>query len=58
LVTIEGGGIMTSEAKVIGGSSSLGIGGDNAVDLAGGIVLMSKSVLRSADWKMGSRGSK
>jgi hypothetical protein len=49
---------MTSEAKVILGSSSLGIGGDNAVDLAGGITLMSKSVLRSADWKMGSRGSK
>jgi hypothetical protein len=58
LVAIDGGGAVTSEAKADGDSSSSGIGGDHTVNLAGGIMLESESVLRTADWKTGSRGSK
>jgi hypothetical protein len=48
---------MTSEVEAVGGSSSKGIRGDHTFDQAGGIALKSESVLQSADWKTGSRGS-
>jgi hypothetical protein len=44
-VAIEGGGAMTSKAEAVGGSSSPGIRGDHAVDLAEGITLESELVL-------------